>query len=86
MNTWELRAKEKREAVKTIAGRSFTLQLSDMDMRRLKDLCDQHGITAETLLENFIYDLVDGTYSNGSDERDLAERWFQRTWMSSNGD
>lgn len=86
MGVWETRAREKREAEKTLAPRNFTLRLSDMDVARLDDLCDQHKITPEDLLQNFIWDLVDGTYSNGSDERDLAERWFQRTWMSSNED
>ena len=28
--------------------------------------------------ENFVGDLVGGTYSNGSDERDYADQWFER--------
>lgn len=30
------------------------------------------------MLESFIGDLTCGTYSNGSDERDLANQWFER--------
>lgn len=33
------------------------------------------------LLENFIGDLVCGTYSNGSDECGFAEQWFERCWF-----
>lgn len=32
-------------------------------------------------IENFVGDLVGGTYSNGSDERDYADRWFERCWF-----
>ena len=33
------------------------------------------------LIENFVGDLVGGTYSNGSDERDYADQWFERCWF-----
>ena len=36
----------------------------------------------KNLLENFIGDLVDGTYTNGSDERMYAENWFDRCLFS----
>lgn len=38
-------------------------------------------MTVSKLLENFIADLIDGTFSNGSDERDLAKQWFNRCWF-----
>ncbi len=41
-----------------------------------------YGITVYQLLENFIGDLISGTYSNGSDERMLANKWFDRCWFS----
>ena len=33
--------------------------------------------TIGELIENFAGDLVGGTYSNGSDERDYADQWFE---------
>lgn len=70
---------EKQQAeIKTIKERSFALKLSDTDVERLFIKAGGAGLTVSKLLENFIGDLVDGTYSNGSDERDYAERWFNR--------
>ena len=37
--------------------------------------------TIGELIENFAGDLVGGTYSNGSDERDYADQWFERCWF-----
>lgn len=73
---------EKQQAeIKTIAERSFTLKLSDADVERLFIKAGGAGLTVSELLENFLGDLLDGTYSNGSDERDYAERWFDRCWF-----
>ena len=38
----------------------------------------RYGTTVEELLENFVGDLIDGTYCNGSDEYEYARRWFER--------
>ncbi|MDO5572326.1 MAG: hypothetical protein Q4F97_12815, partial [Bacteroidales bacterium] len=71
--------KEKKEQeIKTIKERNFSLNLSDMDMKRIYKKAASVGFTPEKLLEYFIGDLVDGTYSNGSDERMLANDWFER--------
>lgn len=71
---------EKRE-IETIRERNITVKLSDADCERIFDLCGKHNITVAYLLESFIGDLVDGTYTNGSDERDYAERYFKRCWF-----
>jgi hypothetical protein len=55
--------------------------LSDADCKRISEKAGKHGITVGQLLENFIGDLVDGTYSNGSDERYRADQWFERCWF-----
>lgn len=74
---------EKQQAeIKTIKERSFALKLSDADVKRLFEKAGGVGLTVSELLENFIGDLVDGTYSNGSDERDYADRWFNRCEFS----
>lgn len=67
--------------IETIKERTITLKLSDADCKRIANKVGKHGITIGQLFENFIGDLVFGTYSNGSDERYMAEQWFQRCWF-----
>lgn len=62
----------------TIRERKITVKLSDADCDLLAKKCGEHGLTVGELVENFIGDLVGGTYSNGSDERDYADQWFER--------
>lgn len=68
--------------IQTIKERTIKLNLSDADVKRLFLKAGASGLTVNELLENFIGDLVNGTYSNGSDERDLANQWFNRCWFS----
>ena len=70
-----------QKEIETIKERTITLNLSDADCNRLARKCGKYGLTIGKLLENFVGDLVDGTYSNGSDERDYANRWFERCWF-----
>ena len=74
--------KEQEKEIETIKGRTITLQLSDADVDRLLNKAGEVGLTASELLENFVGDLVCGTYSNGSDERDYANEWFERCGFS----
>ena len=67
---------EKKKEIETIRERKITVNLSDADCDRLARKCGEHGLTIGELIENFIGDLVDGTYSNGSDERMYADQWF----------
>jgi hypothetical protein len=73
--------KEQEKEIGTIKERTITLKLSDADCERIAKKAGEHGLTVGMLLENFIGDLIDGTYSNGSDERDRAEQWFERCWF-----
>lgn len=72
---------KQQDEIKTIRERTLKLKLSDADVRRLAEKAGAYGLTVSELIENFIGDLVCGTYSNGSDERDYAERWFDRCWF-----
>lgn len=74
----ETQAKE----IETIKERTITLKLSDADCERIARKAGLGGQTVSELLKNFIGDLIDGTYSNGSDERDKADQWYQRCWFS----
>lgn len=71
---------QKRE-IETIKERTITVRLSDADCERVFKLCGEHNITVAGLVESFIGDLVGGTYTNGSDERDYARRYFERCWF-----
>jgi len=72
---------EQKKEIETIKERKITLKLSDADCDRLARKCGEHGLTIGELIENFVGDLVGGTYSNGSDERDYADQWFERCWF-----
>lgn len=74
MNYRERQEKE----IKTIKERTVKLNLSDADCERIARYAGKANLTVGELLENFIGDLVGGTYSNGSDERDLADQWYER--------
>lgn len=74
-----------REEIETIKARNISLNLSDADVKRLCEKAGSVGFAVSELLESFIGDLVDGTYTNGSDERMYANEWFERcgfSWMS----
>lgn len=72
---------EQKKEIATIKERKITVKLSDADCDRLARKCGEHGLTIGELIENFVGDLVGGTYSNGSDERMYADQWFERCWF-----
>ena len=72
---------EQRKEIETIKKRQIKLELSDEDCDRLERKCGEYGLTIGELIENFVGDLVGGTYSNGSDERMYAQQWFERCWF-----
>jgi len=72
----------RQNEVKTICARDFKLNLSTADFDRLFEKAEGVGPTPSQLLENFIGDLVCGTYTNGSDERMCANEWFDRCGFS----
>lgn len=74
--------RNQKAEIETIKPRTLTIDLSDADCERISDQAAQYGLTVGELLKNFIGDLVDGTYSNGSDERDYAEQYCRRCWFS----
>lgn len=62
---------EQKKEIETIRERKITVKLSDADCDRLARKCGEHGLTIGELIENFVGDLVGGTYSNGSEKEDL---------------
>ena len=71
------REQQKKETVE-MKERTFILKLSDADVKRFAEKAAIAELTMEDLLSSFIGDLVCGTHSKGSDERMLAENWFER--------
>lgn len=65
-------AGQQQEEIETIRSRTIEVKLSDADVKRISEKAAAHGLTVGELIENFIGDLVCGTYSNGSDERMYA--------------
>ena len=72
---------EQQKEIETIRERKITVKLSAADCDRLAIKCGEHGLTIGEMIENFVGDLVGGTYSNESDERDYSDRWFERCWF-----
>jgi hypothetical protein len=72
---------EQQKEIATIRERKILLNLSDADVVRISETAGRVGLTVSDLLENFIGDLVHGTYTNGSDERMYAKQWFDRCWF-----
>ena len=68
--------------IKTIAPRTFKPKLSDADVVRLYEKAGSAGLTPEQLFEQFVADLVDGTYSGGSDKQVIVNEWFDRSDFS----
>ncbi len=68
----------KEDEAATRKLRQIKVDLSDADVMRLTYLAEGHGLTVGKLIQGFIGDLVDGTFSHGSDERELAYDWFKR--------
>lgn len=70
------------EAYESSLKRNIILKLPDDDIASLCKKAARVNLTVSQLLENFICDLVDGSITNGSDERMYAEQWFERCWFS----
>lgn len=75
---------KQQKEIETITERKLSLNLSDADVERLYVKAGIAQLTVSQLLESFIGDLVGGTYSNGSDERDAAQKWYERCGYSYN--
>lgn len=72
---------EQQREIETIRERTIKIALSDADCERIAERAGSANMTVGELLGQFIGDLVCGTYSNGSDERDMARSWYDRCWF-----
>ncbi len=58
--------------------RRLVLNLDNEEVDRLSRYAIRGGLTVGTLLEDFAADLTESAHSCGSDERDLAGKWYDR--------
>ena len=63
-----------------VSERTVGIQMSDEDAEKLSALAANHGKTVSELLSGFVGDLICGSQTNGSDEREFAELWLNRRY------
>lgn len=66
--------------IETVKERTFRIKLSDSDLHRLCAFSVSADTSIEKLLQDMIGDLVGGTYSHGSDEREIMQEWYDRAY------
>ena len=79
---WAQKVKEQNEDLKSMKVREdLKVSLTDKALIELKALAYKAGFKSPgELLSSFIGDLTGWGYTNGSDERDYAERWYERSF------
>lgn len=60
--------------------REIRVKIEDEDLEDLKGFLENYDLTPSQLLQGFIGDLIESNMSNGSDERDLANSYFNRAY------
>ncbi|MDY5929873.1 MAG: hypothetical protein SPJ27_07555 [Candidatus Onthovivens sp.] len=61
---------------------NIKVNLSDKDYNILKEYAKKYNISLSQLIEAFIKDLVFSDESNGSDERRIANEWYDRNYCN----
>lgn len=75
-------AGEDIEPYKRSVQRNISINLHSDEVEELCVKAGKVGLSVSKLLENFVADLIEGTYTNGSDERMYISQWFNRCWFS----
>lgn len=58
----------------------LSVDIDDDQYDRLKEIAQEYDVSVATILGAFAADLT-GIRSNGSDERDYAWQYLERTWI-----
>lgn len=69
---------DQEKEIATIRERTLKIRLSDADILRVCEKAGVHNITVAHIVESYLMDLVNGTYTSGSDERHRANAYFER--------
>ena len=59
---------------------SEKLRFTPEEADQINELCEDHGITVDNLISQFLCDLIDNNRSGGSDERMMVNDWFHRSF------
>ncbi|WP_404403857.1 hypothetical protein [Jeotgalibacillus malaysiensis] len=60
----------------------ISVDINEEEYERLKEIADEHNVKVSLILGYYVRDLVCSARSNGSDERQYAQDYFQRTNLS----
>lgn len=55
------------------------LGMSVEDADLIKERCNDKGISAKQLIQQFLFDFINNDSSGGSDERMMISSWFRRS-------
>ena len=55
--------------------------MTSEDKTKLWDFAGSYGVTPSVIISHFIGDLINGSFSCGSDERNIATSWLERTYL-----
>lgn len=70
-----------KEDLLTNKKRRLTVTLTDNQLLEIREFADSYGVSVDDILSNYISDLI-CMYDNGSDERNFASRYFERTHLA----
>lgn len=77
---WNKRVQEQNEDLKTKSDKGVNVEMTDNEYSNMTLLALKVGFkSARELLESFVGDLS-GCHTNGSDESDIADQWYDRAF------
>ena len=72
-----VQGKQQAKELFKVSFRTFEVPISDADMKRFVKLAATRGLAPARILQNFVWDLLDGTYCNGPEDHQNAQAWFE---------
>ena len=63
-------------------SRTMTFTAPDNDLQKFVTKCAEYGISPEKALSGFVGDLISGENTGGSDERMMADQYFNRRYSA----
>ncbi|MDF2650004.1 MAG: hypothetical protein K0Q73_5809 [Paenibacillus sp.] len=74
-------AEKAKRDLETNRKRRLTITLTDAQLAGIQSVAEAHNVSVDEILANYIADLT-RIHSNGSDERERARDYFERTHLS----
>ncbi len=73
------------QELSTLKPRTLKIELTDDEVKDIFEKAGRAGISPEELIARFVSDLTCGCRSGGSDERDYASSWYDRSGFDEGG-